>query len=250
LQVTAVSEADLIISTAPSLQQNFISRGFRKSFLVPNAANFDLFNRATHEMPVHPKVKDIDGKIMGYLGNIERRIDYQLLLDALQILPDWTLVLAGPVERQYVPVDFLNHRQVRFIGPIAHEEAPSVVKGFDVAIIPFKCDEVSSGIYPLKLFEYMAAGKPVVSTNFNPQVLDGLSEVIHSADTCEQFADFVLLAYATDSHARREKRIQIASQNTWEHRAQLFSTLINNELVTRTSQSYVTQRKNQKQSQA
>lgn len=229
LQNEAAQTADLIISTAPALQKNFTDRGLDKSYLVPNAANFGLFNQAL-SIPVHKKVESIEGKVIGYLGNIERRTDFNLLVKVLDLLPEWHLVLAGPVERQYVPVEIFDHQRIHFIGPVAHQEAPAVVKRFDVAIIPFKCDEVSAGIYPLKLFEYMAAGKPVVSTNFNPDVLSELSEVVHTADNETQFADFVLLAYATDSHAKREKRIHVASQNTWEQRAQLFSEILAKEL--------------------
>jgi teichuronic acid biosynthesis glycosyltransferase TuaH len=239
LQRDAVQHADVIISTAPALQQNFVDQGYLNSYLVPNAANFDLFNRASTDLPLHASVQSISGKVIGYLGNIERRIDFELLKRVLNQLPDWTLVLAGPVERQYVPVEFFNHRQVKFIGPVVHHDAPAVVKRFDVAIIPFKCDEVTSGIYPLKLFEYMAAGKPVVTTNFNPDVLNELPEVVHSADTPELFADFVLLAYSTDNRQKREKRIQVASQNTWEHRAQVFSSLIAEQLEVKQRHPYV-----------
>jgi teichuronic acid biosynthesis glycosyltransferase TuaH len=239
LQERAVQSADAIISTAPALQENFSKKGYSKNYLVPNAANFDLFNRSVKEDVIHPKLKKITGKVMGYLGNIERRTDFHLLLRILDKLPEWQLVLAGPVERQYVPVEIFNHKRIHFIGQIPHPEAPSVVKRFDVAIIPFKCDEVSRGIYPLKLYEYMAAAKPVVSTNFNPDILKQLSSVVHAADNEQQFADFVLLAYATDNQQKREKRIVVASQNTWAQRAQLFSKYVAQELEVKHRLPYV-----------
>jgi teichuronic acid biosynthesis glycosyltransferase TuaH len=247
LQMKAARESDMIVCTAPALTKQF-AKGYPDTFVVPNAANFELFNRSTYETHFHPRVEGISGKVMGYLGNIERRTDFDFLKKVLDILPDWQLILAGPVERQYVPVEIFEHKRIHLIGPVPHNEAPSVVKRFDVCIIPFKCDEVSSGIYPLKLFEYMAAGKPVVSTNFNPEVLGDLAEVVHTADTVEQFADFVLLAYATDSVQKREKRIFMASQNTWEQRAQLFSTFIINKIHTKQCPEYVAERKDQKQS--
>jgi teichuronic acid biosynthesis glycosyltransferase TuaH len=245
LQERAARESEVIVCTAPALKKQFESKGYPKSFVVPNAANFDLFNRATYDSSVHPKAEGFSGKVMGYLGNIERRIDFGLLLRVLDLLPDWELVLAGPVERQYVPGEIFEHNRIHFIGTIPHAEAPAVVKRFDVTIIPFRCDDVSNAIYPLKLFEYMAAGKPVVSTNFNPEVLGGLSEVVHTAETIDQFADFILLAYATDSAQRREKRIFVASQNTWEQRAQLFSSYLLQELEVKHGLPYVVERKNQ-----
>jgi glycosyltransferase involved in cell wall biosynthesis len=230
LQDRAAKEADLIICTAPALQKDFLNKGFYNTHLVPNAANFKLFSSALKTNAEIPLEEKIQGKVIGYLGNIERRIDFGLLQKVLNLLPEWHLVLAGPVERQYVPVEFFNHKRVHFLGTIAHSAAPALVKRFDVAIIPFKRDEVSQGIYPLKLFEYMAAGRPVVTTNFNPDILADLCEVLHAADSPEQFADFVLLAYATDSVSKKERRVGVASENTWEHRAQLFKSIISIEL--------------------
>ena len=245
LQERAARESDVIICTAPALCKQFENAGYPKTYVVPNGANFELFNRAAYDASVHRSVGGIEGKVMGYLGNIERRTDFRLLLRVLEILPEWQLVLAGPVERQYVPGEIFEHPRIHLTGPVPHHEAPSVVKRFDVSIIPFKCDEVSSGIYPLKLFEYMAAGKPVVSTHFNPGVLSGLSEVVHAADSEEQFADFVLLAYATDSVQKREKRILVAAENTWEKRAQLFSSCLEEEIEVKHHRPYVAERKNQ-----
>jgi teichuronic acid biosynthesis glycosyltransferase TuaH len=239
LQERAAQSADIIISTAPALQENFSKKGYRKNYLVPNAANFDLFNRAVKEDRIYPKVRNINGKVMGYLGNIERRTDFLMLLEVVNLLPDWQLVLAGPVERQYVPVEIFNHKRIHLIGAVPHADAPSVVRRFDVAIIPFKCDEVSRGIYPLKLYEYMAAAKPVVSTNFNPDILKELGSVVHAADNEQQFADFVLLAYATDNQQKRDKRIAVASQNTWAQRAQLFSKYVAHELDVKHRLPYV-----------
>jgi len=230
LQKRAAKESDVIVTTAPALQAQFKGGDFPKCYLVPNAANFELFSKVSYDQHVHPKLAGIEGKILGYLGNIERRIDFHLLIRILDILCDWRIVLVGPVERQYVPVEIFEHKRINFVGPIPFQETPSAIRRFDVAMIPFKCDDVSSGIYPLKLFEYMAAGKPVVSTNFNPDVLKDLTDVVHTADYPEQFADFVLLAYATETKQKREKRLFVASQNTWEQRAQLFSTYLAQEL--------------------
>ncbi|MBT1697605.1 glycosyltransferase [Fulvivirgaceae bacterium PWU4] len=229
LQAQAARKADLIISTAPALQQRFRDQGFSKSFLVPNAANFKLFAQAS-TVPLHPKLAGVQGKVMGFFGNIERRTDFTLLRQVLDILHDWRLVLAGPVEKQYVPREFMDDPRVHFTGAFTHDEAPSVVKRFDVAIIPFRCDEAGKGIYPLKLYEYLAAGKPVVSTNFNPDVLGDLKEVIQVADSPQDFAKAVLMTYATDSEEKIQARITTASQHTWENRAKDFSNLISQEL--------------------
>lgn len=229
LQEQAAFSADIIISTAPSLQKNFIRQGFQNSYLVPNAANFQLFSQ-TRTVEVHPRVAGIKGKVIGYFGNIERRCDFRLLQGVLNELQDWQLVMAGPVEQKWVPDEFINDHRIHFTGPFQQEEAPSVIKRFDVAIIPFQCDEAAHGIYPLKLYEYLAAGKPVVSTNFNPEVLGQLRDIVHIGDSPAEFANAVLLTYATDSKEKIRARQNLASHHTWEHRAKVFGKLIEREL--------------------
>lgn len=227
MQDIAARNANFIISTSPSLQEQFRKPGFPKSYYVPNAANVELFAQALEEgLPMQARVAAITGKVMGYLGNIERRTDTDLLLRTLEALPDWTLVMAGPVEHAFIPMNFLNHPRIIFTGPVHHDDAPGVIKRFDVAIIPFKCDEVSSGIYPLKLYEYLAAGKPVVTTYFNREVLDTISDQLFIARNAEQFPHKILEAYATDDESKIQDRYELAKANSWSKRAKQFENIV------------------------
>lgn len=227
LEPEAAQQSDLVIATAPSLSKRFKKEGLnQQSYLIPNAAQVKLFS--SNNLSLHPTVQNISGKVMGYLGSIERRMDYTLLLDVLNQLPDWTLLLAGPVEEQYIPDSILEHPRVRFTGPIQHEETPSVINRFDVAIIPFLKDEASAGIYPLKMFEYLAAGKPVVSTNFNPEILIELVDVVTTCHNATDFANACKQIIETESVQQVEKRKRVAEKNTWTHRAQQWHELIVN----------------------
>jgi teichuronic acid biosynthesis glycosyltransferase TuaH len=226
LEPEAAQRADLVVSTAPLLSQRFIREGINEnSFLIPNAANVKLFAELGEE--IHHSLRGISGKVMGYLGSIERRIDYALLLQVMAILPDWSLVMAGPVDWTYVPAGVRQHPRIHFIGPVPHMEAPSVIRKFDVALIPFLQDEVSAGIYPLKLFEYLAAGKPVVSTDFNPEVLEELKNVVQTASSAMDFANACNLQYHTNSQQQAHLRLMVAEKNTWAHRAAQWEALMN-----------------------
>ncbi|NBW34588.1 MAG: glycosyltransferase [Cytophagia bacterium] len=225
LEPAAARESDMVIATAPALSQRFIREGINEnSFLVPNAANVDLFSSQVEKS--HSLLEGISGKVMGYLGSIERRIDYALLTQVLTLLPDWNLVLAGPVDLSYLPVHLLKHPRVHFTGAVPHQAAPTIINKFDVAIIPFLQDEVSAGIYPLKLFEYLATGKPVISTNFNPEILTELKAVLQVATTADDFANACEQLSVNNTEQQIALRKHVAANNTWTHRALQWETLV------------------------
>ena len=229
LQERAAKKADMIVSTSPALMTQFDRMGLTKNYLVANAAYYKMFD-AGDSVESHSRLSSVKGKVLGYLGNIERRTDFELLEKTIERLPaDWKILMAGPVEKAYIPPSIMNNPRIVFAGAFPHTEAPAVVKRFDVAMIPFKCDEVSSGIYPLKLFEYLAAGKPVVTTDFNPPVLRSLSQVTIADQNT--FADAVLKEYATDNEEKIRARKSLASLHTWEARAKEFGNIIQNTLL-------------------
>ncbi|MFN8342319.1 MAG: glycosyltransferase [Cyclobacteriaceae bacterium] len=227
LQMIAAAQANVIVVTSPSLAFQFNKPGLPPVFCIPNAANVRLFEKAQlPQTPIHASVRDQRGKILGYLGNIERRIDATLLVETMNLLPDWQLIMAGPVDKSYLPQHFLQHPRIIFTGPCRHDEAPGLIKRFDVAIIPFLCDEVSSGIYPLKLYEYLAAGKPVVCTNFNPAVLNTLTDVVSVVHSAHEFAARVDQLYLQNNDQQRHLRTAVAGKNTWQDRAATWSDIL------------------------
>jgi glycosyltransferase involved in cell wall biosynthesis len=101
-----------------------------------------------------------------------------------------------------------------------------MVKGFDIALIPFKKDDVSATIFPLKLFEYLGAGKPVVATNFNPDLHEFTQDTVTYCNNATAFSMAINEALLNDNEQRKQERLHIASQNTWEKRGNELSELI------------------------
>jgi glycosyltransferase involved in cell wall biosynthesis len=94
---------------------------------------------------------------------------------------------------------------------------PSVLKGFDVAIIPFKKDAVSNDIFPLKLFEYLGSGRPVVSTDFNDDLKNFTMDTVPYCKNAKEFSRAIETALQ-DNELLQQKRLAVAAENTWEHR--------------------------------
>ncbi|MBN1916613.1 MAG: glycosyltransferase [Verrucomicrobia bacterium] len=102
--------------------------------------------------------------IVGYTGLIdEARVDCRLIERLAREHPEWSIVLVGPVQDD-VLLRALRHPNIHFLGLKSYDELPRYVAAFDAAIVPYRVNAATHHINPTKLLEYMAAGKPVVST--------------------------------------------------------------------------------------
>ena len=229
-----VKDVDMVISTSKELSNK---KGLLnpRSFFSPNAANISHSQKALDsQLKVADILSGIKKPVIGYFGNIERRIDYDLVKKVVIENPDKNFVFIGPVDRYYVSEEDYNFPNVYFKGPVPYEMMPAVLKGFDVAIIPFKKDEVSKNIFPLKLFEYLGSGKPVVSTDFNPDLKDFTGDTVLYCKNSQEFSGALDIAL-NDTDALKQKRLEVAADNTWEHRAleikDLLKTNLDNKLT-------------------
>ena len=226
-----LENSDLVICTSKQLYLEK-QQQHPKTYFVPNAADISHSERARDiHTNIHPLLEEIVKPIVGYFGNIERRMDYELLEKVFDKNPDKNFVFVGPVNDDLLPTVWHKKSNVHLIGRVPFKEMPSILKGFDVAIIPFKKDAVSNTIFPLKLFEYLGSGVPVVSTNFNEDLKDFTKETVNYCATADEFSKALNDAIENESVVRKNERIKIAEENTWEKRAKEFSDLLENALA-------------------
>ena len=226
-----LENSDLVICTSKQLYLEK-KQQHPKTYFVPNAADISHSEKARNIYTnFHPLLKEIVKPIVGYFGNIERRIDYELLEKVFDQNPDKNFVFVGPVNDNLLPATWYKKSNVHLIGRVPFEEMPSILKGFDVAIIPFKKDAVSNTIFPLKLFEYLGSGVPVVSTNFNEDLKDFTKQTVSYCATADEFSIALNDAIENESIIRKNERVKIAEENTWEKRAKEFSDLLENALA-------------------
>jgi len=189
-------------------------------FYVPNGVDIRSFRQAQYGVP--EKIRKLQGTILGVVGTFDERIDKGLVNFLLEKVENVTFVFVGPVETK---TDSLaNHPRVVFVGKKDYREIPGFINRFDVALIPYRINAVTTAVYPVKLHEYLMLGKPVVSTDL-PEVRQ-FSDVVFIAGSKEEFVRQVFRALENDDESQRRKRIKVAENNSWDKRISQISEKI------------------------
>jgi glycosyltransferase involved in cell wall biosynthesis len=146
-------------------------------------------------------------------------------------LKDVTFVFAGQITGGDYD-ELARSPNVIFLGQLPYEEIPALCATFDVCLLPWKMDEWIKQCNPLKLQEYMASGKPIVSVSIR-EVVDKYSEIISIAHNKEQFANAIRWELQSDTPERSHKRIQIAKDHSWDKHVEKISDLIKKTMATK-----------------
>jgi glycosyltransferase involved in cell wall biosynthesis len=176
-----------LFETASSLVQD--SQNYHRPVLLqPSAVDHDHFAKALDpDTPVDPALAQLSGPILGYFGAIDERIDWPLLIRLAQAYPQAQVALVGPV---LIPPKMPLPNNLHLLGPRSYSDLPGVAKGFSVALIPFVDSDLTRHVSPTKAPEYLAAGRPVVSTAI-PDIIADWGEIIPTAQGPEQFVQLV-----------------------------------------------------------
>jgi glycosyltransferase involved in cell wall biosynthesis len=177
----------------------------------------DVAHFATARDPQTPLPAGFDAlprPVFGYFGVIDERIDYELLDRLARQSPDASIVMVGPlakVERSALP----DRPNIHWLGQRRYEDLPAIVKGFDVCLMPFALNEATRFINPTKTLEYMAAGKPIVSTAV-PDVVRNFTPIVEVAQDPDGFVDAVWQAYRAPCAELLDKGLERAQRATWD----------------------------------
>jgi glycosyltransferase involved in cell wall biosynthesis len=206
-----------------------------RTYLVPNAGDFDHFSPAADRSLIATELQTLRRPVVGFAGNLTTgKVDFSLLRRLASVRPEWTLLLIGPVrggvERELEGLtDFPN---VRWLGWKPYAELPRYVAAFDVGLCPYVESAYTRNVFPLKVFEYLAAGKPVVATG-TPS-LTGMEPDVVLSDGPPSVVAAIEAALGSTSDADRARRMALASRNTWESRTERLLALISAELESAT----------------
>lgn len=202
------SIAGLVVVTAVRLER-VAREHHRRVVRVPNACDYES-ESAGGAVPSdiarlpHPRI--------GFVGAWGRWCSDDILLATARALPHASVVLVGPPFGRQIPTAANIHP----LGLKRYEDLPAYLAAFDVGIVPFDGSDVSLAANPIKMWQYLAAGPPVVAIA-TPETTY-LSPLVRTANTPEEFAEAVKASLQTDSPGARRERRRFAGLNTWGHR--------------------------------
>jgi len=225
-----LKRSNIVFTTSPTLQERCRQHNPNTHFL-PNVVDTEHFGTALEPGPIPPDLASIPEPRICYHGVLsDFKIDFQLLLDLARRKPEWSWVLIGEErEGQKSPLvaELKTLPNVHFLGYRPYAELPDYLRGMQVGLLPSLINDYTSAMFPMKYFEYLASGIPVVSTPLNFASAAGSGLLI--ADNPFAFIE-AIQSQITGGRINGGKVAQIVGDNTWEKRLLAMLRLISEKI--------------------
>ena len=226
-------DAELVFVTSEKLRER-AAKFSEQVHLFPSGVSLEAFGAARDSgVAVPDDLARLPRPVAGYVGGIHQWVDQDLIVAAATRLPDTSFALIGPAQ---VDVSRLQAcPNVHLLGQRPHAEVPAYIQGFDVGLVPYRIADYTANVYPAKMNEYLAMGKPVVATDL-PEVHRFNREhdnVVTVGRTADEFAAAVARAVTPAGDEARRRRIAAAERNGWARRLRDMSALIDEVIASR-----------------
>jgi glycosyltransferase involved in cell wall biosynthesis len=226
--------ADLVFTGGQSLYEAKAGR-HHDLHAFPSSIDYAHFAQARTPVSDHEDQSSIPHPRIGFAGVIDERMDIDLLGSVARLRPDVQFVMIGPVVK-IDPASLPQLPNIHYLGGKSYKELPSYIAGWDAAMLPFAHNESTRYISPTKTPEYLAAGKPVVSTSITDVVRPyGVRKLVRIADTPEEFAVAIDAALNADAHDAdwAKRRDEFLATNSWDITWRRMCGLIEDRIVAR-----------------
>lgn len=205
-------KAALIIAASPEIAKRFPAG---KTRILSHGVDYELFSK-----PCKRAFElDQESPVAGFYGSLNSWIDLDLIAATARNLPEWSFVLIGKVETDISTLKHISN--IKFLGPRPHEELASFSQHWNVSLLPFKKNRQINASNPLKLREYLAAGKPVLASYQFPAARE-FGEAIYCPHQDEDFTSALLRASADERNA--DYRQSLVKNQSWRSKSSQLAT--------------------------
>ena len=214
-----LERADLVFTVAESLYSR-AKRITPNTFLIPNGTDFENMSKSRqNDLPAVKKMEKIRSPRIGYAGWINNRIDLELIDYAIKRNSDLEFVFIGSIAPSFRAPDHIrNCPRVHFIGTVRYHQLPLYIRYMDVLIIPHYRDEVTNAENPIKLYDYLSTGKPIVTTNIAG--VERFKDFIKVARDKEEFYQMIMQTLQEKDEGQIGLRMKAGETNSWRRRSE------------------------------
>jgi glycosyltransferase involved in cell wall biosynthesis len=237
MQAALVERADLILATSPGVARSLPGSGSERAHQVPNGADVHKFEGGD-QLECPQDLANLPHPRIGYMGNLNEKVDFGLIRELATARRDWQWVFLGrqigkvhmSAETRQALTDCEALPNIHFLGHRPRNSLPAYVGHMDVNIMCYRTGGNGwwRDVYPLKLHEYLAAGKPVVSAAL--EVVKQFTSVLAIATNTAQWMERTQHAVEQGGIGSPHERISVARNNTWDKRVDLIESLILNDV--------------------
>lgn len=219
-----MAHADIIFTGGKSLYESK-KQWHPNVHCFPSSVDESHFAQALNGIAIAEDIAHLQSPIVGYCGVIDERIDLDLIDQAAQKLPHVSFVMIGPLAK-IEDNDLPKQNNIHYLGMKSYEELPHYLKAFDIAMMPFALNDATKYISPTKTLEYMAAGKPIISTKIMDVVRD-YSGCVSLIESDSEFCDAITTLLDNKNQFSMEKEYFKILQNTsWDATSDKMKSII------------------------
>lgn len=212
----------IVVVSADKLEDDIINKRKSKKNVVfaSNGVDYEFFRNCNQEKNINPKLKEIKNnykKIVGYYGALAKWFDYDLLKKLAKSFPEYAFVLFGiKYDISFDEQNLEEYDNIHFLGPINYNDLPYNANYFDICIIPFLINEITLATNPIKVFEYMAMHKPIITTSL-PECMKYKS--VNIANNEKEFIKLIKDVDKINTNSYVKLLDKEAKENSWDEKA-------------------------------
>jgi teichuronic acid biosynthesis glycosyltransferase TuaH len=223
------NRADYVITSAHVLKSRIISN-------YKPACPVSVINNALSSLHInkildsnikvdYPIFEHTDKKKITYIGTVSKWFDFKLVTKVLDNHKECQLILVGPLD-----IEIFNHPQIEYLGPVPHDKVKAIMDVSDVLIMPFVVNDLIRAVNPVKAYEYISSGKPVILTKYEETIaFDEYVYLYNDFDELNTIFDSVQNGFLYPKK-NLDTCIEFAKKHTWELRAAQINSLINSHI--------------------
>ena len=210
LERRLLERADVVFCVSEPLREKAASRGAPHAQLLPNGCDFDAYPSEV------PPPRHAARPVVGYVGTVAPRTDVELIEHLARLRPGWSFEIVGPVS-PLVTRSAAVPPNLSWVGEVPYSEVPARIARFDAGMLPLREIDYAYKSSPIQVFDYLAAGKPVVSSPIAQ--FERWPSIISTVRGAAAFVEALDRQMAEDSPARQKERRAFARLNSWDARA-------------------------------